>query len=51
MLIPIVELGRKWGPFGRLEHANTFEWGKLGPRMGLLYFTGNAYVYDAHIYL
>lgn len=37
-------LGTQWGPYGNVSQTSTFVW-EFGPDMGLLYFTGKAFVY------
>lgn len=37
-------VGTQWGPYGQPAIASEFTWGGFGPGMGLLYFTGLAFV-------
>lgn len=45
--ILISSIGVQWGPYG-MSITSTFAWKDFGPHMGLLYFTGTAFVIPPH---
>lgn len=42
--ILISRIGVQWGPYGEQAANSDFVWKDFGPRMGLLYFAGTAFV-------